>query len=1788
MLPIWPFTVAAHPITLADRTNRVATVTISPHRMVGYIAETVTFVAMGADIRGELVHGAKFSWESSDTSKLTIDDAGRATLLAPGMVIVTCRAGLALKTASVLIRPMRRPVQTDQQWRTDQESRVSSTGGENGVGDVLVSLVDKLAPTAHAQFNPWGDNPKAAGQIGTPPFAALEETRLGPVMPGSNFELPMPIVSLGGRGLATSLMLYYNSSVWGAYFDPLQNSTVYAFDPIQSWPSSGFSLGFGRVTFCDYSYYDGVGYGYKYMLIDPNGTRHQLGIGTVTGNNILQTTDGSHITYVGDVMSGTLYYNDGTAVTIAKINNRLLPTQITDTNGNYIQIAYHWETNFPPMAINYIVDTLGRVIQFHYDAYNSTNLTSITTPTGTVSLGYQTVTMNTNFLLDNPIENAPTSFSAISSVTIPQRPTYNFTYSGYGMIYNMVATSGGGTATVTYDYPQGGEQVLWPTFSHRTESPNAIYSYGADGITRPDGTKLILSGPDRELRNTSNATLSKTVSTLTTDPGGSTALQSVIAYDDATPTANQTKVDFDYDQYGNVINKREYGYQISGAWQVRRRTHYIYVNWEPYLSAYIRNLQTEVDVYDALQNTNDADDVLIGRTVQSYDNYGAMGGMENYGGTAAPPNHLTSYDITKTTRGNPTDATSYSDLAAGGVTHSSKRDIFGGITKAQVSCCNQKSFAMTEATYWSRASQTTSGDTSGIYLTSSAVYDFNTLAATSNTDPNNQTATYSYDSAQRPTGFTSPTGANGSTAYNVLGEATSSTVNYSEGGVNKTITTTAVYDGWGQITQSVDANGAQTNYTYDIMGRRLTQTNPFPQGGTPGPVMTYQYDQLGRVTQVTLPGGNTVQTAYIGGDIVTVTDQVNRKLKRETDGLGRLIKVTEQDVSTGALSQETTYTYDVADHLIGVNQGGQTRAFKYDAEGKLLYERIPEQAASIWDGSTANWSTRYTYTDWGGVETRMDARGAIANSGYDSLHRLTSINYNVPSGVAATPSVTYTYDNSQSSTTKGLLLSVSVGSGYSESYSYDSFNRAQSVTCTIDGHNYTTSYQFNTANQATQMTYPSGRVINLGHDDKGRLISVGSFLTGVTYNGIGQLTGTSRGNGVSETYGYDANRMQLTSQTATKSGGPTNGLMNLAYYYQASAGQMGAGSTVGNTGQLMAINNNSTINGTAESASYTYDNLGRLVTSDQTSNGSSAQRRFAYDRWGNRTGMWDAAAGGNQIQTVTLEQSDGVPTNRIQTVYPPRANFALATNGATASASSTSSSSYPASAAINGDRKGTYWGLGGGWMDATANTYPDWIQVNFNGGKTIDEVDVFTLQDNYSNPSEPTESMTFSQYGIVDFQVQYWNGLGWVTVAGGSVTGNNKVWKKITFSQITTSKIRVNVTNALSNYSRVTEVEAWGPSPGIGYTYDAAGNLTNDGAHSYTYDAENRIVSVDGGATAQYAYDTSNQRYKKVTGGATTNYVWQGSQVIAEHNGSTGAVLTDYVYSGSRMTAKVASGTTQYFLSDRLSVRLVLDTSGNVIGRQAHLPFGEDFGESGTQEKHHFTSYERDVEVGSDYGLNRQHAASVGRFMRPDSERGRKENPQTQNRYLYVRDDAINLADFQGASESRVDGQYEAYLSTSSEDLMEGSGSGSRGSSTGNVSPEAIVQVATRQGAGDGESDDGANRETNQSSVGISSKPLQRVLVKARILNVFKGPIMSGALFTGDTLDWQGFHLEFSYHTFATIIFPFNTTVVDMLQLVGRSFWEHCVYHGSIVNGGTCVQVNVSRRKVMALQWYFV
>jgi hypothetical protein len=154
-------------------------------------------------------------------------------------------------------------------------------------------------------------------------------------------------------------------------------------------------------------------------------------------------------------------------------------------------------------------------------------------------------------------------------------------------------------------------------------------------------------------------------------------------------------------------------------------------------------------------------------------------------------------------------------------------------------------------------------------------------------------------------------------------------------------------------------------------------------------------------------------------------------------------------------------------------------------------------------------------------------------------------------------------------------------------------------------------------------------------------------------------------------------------------------------------------------------------------------------------------------------------------------------------------NVALATNGGVASASSTNGPGFLPATVIDNKRSGAGWGAGGGWNDATLGVFPDWIQVNFAGTRTIDRVVVYSVQDNYLAPVEPTDTMTFSLRGISDFNVQGFNGTAWVTLA--TISGNRLVKRSVTFTPFSTDRIRVNIVGALgNNWSRVTEVEAWG------------------------------------------------------------------------------------------------------------------------------------------------------------------------------------------------------------------------------------------------------------------------------------------------------------------------------------------------------------------------------------------
>jgi RHS repeat-associated protein len=199
-----------------------------------------------------------------------------------------------------------------------------------------------------------------------------------------------------------------------------------------------------------------------------------------------------------------------------------------------------------------------------------------------------------------------------------------------------------------------------------------------------------------------------------------------------------------------------------------------------------------------------------------------------------------------------------------------------------------------------------------------------------------------------------------------------------------------------------------------------------------------------------------------------------------------------------------------------------------------------------------------------------------------------------------------------------------------------------------------------------------------------------------------------------------------------------------------------------------------------------------------------------------------------------------------------------------------------------------------------------------------------------------------------------------------------------------------------------------------GYCYDAAGNLLNDGQHSYTYDAENQIVSVDNGQTAVYTYEGSGQRIRKVSGTQTVDYLYDlNGHVITELNTFGGWNRTE-IYAGGRHLATYNNGTTYFAQSDWLgSERVHSLPSGAPAEICSNLPFGDGLSCTGSIDAspNHFTGKERDQESGLDYFEARYDASALGRFMTPDPLGGHLVDPQSLNQYSYVRNLPTSLTD---------------------------------------------------------------------------------------------------------------------------------------------------------------------------------
>ena len=648
--------------------------------------------------------------------------------------------------------------------------------------------------------------------------------------------------------------------------------------------------------------------------------------------------------------------------------------------------------------------------------------------------------------------------------------------------------------------------------------------------------------------------------------------------------------------------------------------------------------------------------------------------------------------------------------------------------------------------------------------------------------------------------------------------------------------TSNVYPDWLQITFSaqksiseIDVFTLQDNYASPVAP---TATLTFSKYG----ITAFDVQYWNGSAWVTVPGGSITGNNLVWRQITfpaVTTNQIRVVVNGSVDGMSRITEVEAYSAGSGNAPPSATITAPVNGAVYSNPAAIVLSASASDSDGTVT--KVEFYNGSTLLGSAAAAPYSYTLSNVAAGSYILKARA------YDNLGATTDsapvtvtvIDTTAPTVSLTTPnnaatvsgSVTVSAsasDNVAVSRVEFYLNGVLVSTASAAPYSYI-WN-----TSTVVNGSYTWSAR---AYDAAGNVGQSGAVsVTVANDTTPPTVSLTAPSNNATVSGTVTISASASDNVAVSRVEFYLNGLLVSTDSAAPYSciWNTSTVVNGSYTWSARAydaagnvGQSGAVSvTVANdttppTASLTAPGNNATVSGTVAISANASDNVavsrvefyqnGTLLSS-----GSVAP--YSYS--------WNTTTVANGAYTLTAKAYDaagnvGQSANIAVTVNnqsSPRVNVALQANGGVATASSTNTgANFTPAGTNNGDRKGLSWGAGGGWNDNTFSNFPDWLQITFSGQKSINEIDVFTIQDNYANPVDPTATLTFNNLGITAFDVQYWTGTAWMTVSGGSITGNNLVWRKITFPALTTSQIRVVVNGSVDGWSRITEIEAYTP-----------------------------------------------------------------------------------------------------------------------------------------------------------------------------------------------------------------------------------------------------------------------------------------------------------------------------------------------------------------------------------------
>ncbi len=811
---------------------------------------------------------------------------------------------------------------------------------------------------------------------------------------------------------------------------------------------------------------------------------------------------------------------------------------------------------------------------------------------------------------------------------------------------------------------------------------------------------------------------------------------------------------------------------------------------------------------------------------------------------------------------------------------------------------------------------------------------------TSIQDKNGSLTTFAYDPNGNLVAINSPLNIMETFAYNAFGEK----ISYTDG---KSNITSYEYNANGDLTKIINAIGGQTLFGYDNVGNMLTNTDPN------GNLMTMAYDLENRMINITDALSNTESHSYdANSNRIQVIDKEGKISQYSYDALGRLIE--KQD----ALGFTESYTYDAKGNLLSyIDQNGHQMTYEYDNLNRRTSDTNAEGESHLYD-----------YDTNGNLTMVVLPNGNTVNIQYDALNRVREVTDAI--GLVAS----FSFDANSNK------LSETDGNGNTSTFTYDALHRLISVT---DPFSEALVYSYDNNYNLTSTTDRGGKVTSYTYDALDRQVTITdalNFASTYDYDAFGNLISVSDPKNQVTNYTYDALNRRKTEVNPDGT--------STTYNYDA-------------TGHLT-----SQVNPNNETTTYTYDNRYRLLNRSY-SNGEV--ETFAYDPAGNLINAQNqynnVVLTYDAVNRVVRESLNGRSTsfnysmpNRSRTITYPGGRQVVEQLDERARLTSVTDNSLLQDVLANytydnGNRK-----LSQNYLNnAQSNFSYDANSRLLSVGHTLNSLVQFDYaydkignrlnEQRLHNPNRSREFIYDNLNRLTEDKTGQ--------LAGNTIPSPTSQFQYVMDALGNRSRVNENATNTTYTNNNLNQYTTLSGGINAVLNYDDNGNLTADGAQTYQYDIENRLVSVDNGSTAHYRYDPLGRRTHKIIGTDTTFYYYDNLRVIEERDNNDFAVAT-YVY-GERLDEVISmhrNGQDYYYHHDGLGSVVAISNASNVlIEAYEYDAYGKPMifdgsnnplATSAIDNPYLFTGRRWETETGLYFYRTRYYSPDLGRFIHRD------------------------------------------------------------------------------------------------------------------------------------------------------------------------------------------------------------